>query len=452
MKNILDYLRENYPLVLVLTIVVLATILRIQAYGDIKLSIAGNDTQSYIDASKVPVFSSEMLTGRRLLTTNLLYKIFEPQEEYEILVNGSLGTTRRVVQPSFTGIVIFQLAFSIIGWGFLAFVVAENLRDTLTKSLASAVILLFAFTPQMADWDSILMSESLTFSMFALESAILIKMAFLLYKNQNAKITLWFIAWAIIHFFWTFLRDTNLFTSIVTIFMLVVVLISTQYRKNKYILSSLLFLSFVFIFGFITSSNSTRSQVQLINIYHDDFFSSPLRTEILREMGMPQPYTEEYNSWFQDHATKTLIRFMLTHPGYPTVKIIKDFPISFNEIKQTYFKAPELNPAREVFMSIGDALHPENTTPFLISLLLLIALLQFSFKNIGDSRIWLWIGLWLFLTSSMTLIPTILGDTWAINRHALFSTMLYRMFMWVFTIVLIDIGLTSQTYKEKLKA
>src|SRR5688572_11954330 len=127
MNKIIRRLRENISLVVVICIVIVASILRIQAYGDLRLSIAGNDTQSYIDASQVPLFSSEMLTGRRLLTTNLLYKIFEPQDGYEILVNGSVETTRRVIQPDFTGIVILQLALSLLGWGMLAIIISNHM-------------------------------------------------------------------------------------------------------------------------------------------------------------------------------------------------------------------------------------------------------------------------------------------------------------------------------------
>lgn len=440
MKRIANVLRENSSLVIVLCIVVIAFIIRIQAYGDAKLSIAGNDTQSYIDASQVPLFSSEIFTGRRLLTTNLLYKIFEPQEGYEILVNGSIETTRRVIQPSFIGIVILQLALSLIGWGMLAIVVAKHIRNLFLKITSAIIILLFAFTPQMADWDSILLSESLTFSLFAFTLAILIHIVFLFFKNPNTNIKGWLILWSFVFFIWTFLRDTNLFISVVTILLILVLYFLPFYRKNKVLYFPLAFLILTFVLGFATASQSTRSQVQLINIYKDDLLSSPLRTEILQEMGMPTPYTPEYQIWFEENASLTLVKFMLQYPGYPLGKIVKDFPLSFTEIEQTYFKAPELK-ARATLQIIGDALHPQNKTPFVLSLLLLIGLMQLSIKKIGNSPAWAWIGLWLFISSTAMLIPAILGDTWALNRHALLSTTIYRLCMWLFAIIIIDIAL-----------
>jgi hypothetical protein len=63
-------------------------------------------------------------------------------------------------------------------------------------------------------------------------------------------------------------------------------------------------------------------------------------------------------------------------------------------------------------------------------------------KNSSEtSRPWAWICVWLFLTATTALIPTILGDTWALNRHALFSTMIYRMCMWLFPFIVMDMAL-----------
>ncbi len=411
-------------------------------YGDATLSIAGNDTLSYVESSQAPLFSSEIMTGRRLLSTNLLYKAFEPKAGYKILVNGSVETTRRGFQPGFDGIVILQLVMSIAGWGLFTFIVSEHIKNPVMKVLGTVIILFFAYTPQMADWDSILMSESLTFSLFALQLALLTHIAFSLYKNPDSKILPQLILWAVIYFWWTFLRDTNLFTSLVTIGMTTALLISIRYRKNKYLYGVLGFVAVIFILGLYTSANSTRSLVQITNIYHDDMLPHPARVAALMEWGMPQPNSKEYRAWFPENAQKNLIKFMMTHPGYVATKLAKDFPGAFTEIKQTYFKAPELSPSRDVLMEVGNALHPENTTPFLASLLLLIGLLLLAVKNVGDTtRPWAWIGLWLFLTASITFIPTILGDTWALNRHALFSTMIYRMCMWLFAIIVMDIAL-----------
>lgn len=440
--------QQGYIPFVILGIIIIASIVRIRLYGDPNLSIAGNDTYSYVESSQTPIFSGEIMTGRRLLTTNIIYKIFEPKEGYRIIANGSIGTTRRVFQPGFNNIVILQLIMSIVGWGFLAFIVSEYIKNPFMKILSAVTIVVFAYTPQIADWDSILMSESFTFSLFALQLAILIKLAFLIYKDPNSKMSTYITVWAIIYFLWTFLRDTNLFASLVTIGMIVLLLFSIRYRKNKHLFSILAFITVISILGLSTSSSSTRSLVQIANIYNNDLLPSPSRVIILKELGMPAPDSADYQAWFQENSAKTLIKFMLIHPGYPVTKIVRDFPEAFTEIKQTYFKTPERAQTRESLTVLGDALHPENTTPFLLDLFLLFGIILLAVKNINEtSRPWAWLGIWLFMIAGITLIPTILGDAWALNRHALFSTMIYRLFMWVFSIIFMDLAIEQSVQK-----
>jgi hypothetical protein len=436
--------RKTAQRIVILAIILVASILRIRLYGHPALSISGNDTLSYVEASRVPLFSNEIFTGRRLLTTNLVYKFLEPSEGYQITINGSLETTRRGFQPGFNGIAILQAVLSILGWGALAWGVSDHLKNFSMKLSAAIFILAFAFTPHMADWDSILMSESLTFSLFALQLTILLKMVFALHHEPKANITTWLSAWTVIFFLWTFIKDTNLFTSLVTFGMIAASMVSLRYRKVVALRVTLFVLAGIFILGFVTSSASVRSLVQITNIYNDDLLPSPLRVETLRQIGMPEPGTPDYHAWFPEHAKGTLARFMLTHPGYPLLKIVNDFPMAFEEISQTYFKAPELGSAREILMQIGNALHPENTTPFVMSVILLVGLMLLSHQKADDSRPWAWLGLWVFLTASVALIPTILGDTWALNRHALFSTMIYRLSMWLFAIILMDLALSRE--------
>ncbi|KAA0280463.1 MAG: hypothetical protein EDM79_03745 [Chloroflexi bacterium] len=431
----------------VLVIIILLSFLRVKFYGDPALSIAGNDTISYVEASQVPLFSAEIFTGRRLLTTNLVYKMLEPETGYEILINGSIETTRRGFQPGFDRIVIFQLALSLIGWGILAWLVSRTLRNSWIKITSAVVILAFAFTPHMADWDSILMSESLTFSLFALQLAILIKMVFDLYRDPDAKITGWLIVWGVVSFFWVFLRDTNVFTALMTLGMIAVLLVSPKYRKKKTLIGTMIFLALMVVLGLVTARASVRTVVQIRNIYKDDIFPNPGVVAVFQGMGMPVDsfFAPEFEPWLQTDGASTLFRFMLTHPGYVATKLWNDFPDSFTEIKQTYFNARDLNPARDILFEIGNALHPENTTPFLGSILTLLGILLLAGKNIGDSRPWAWLGLWLFFTATLTLVPTILGDTWALNRHALYSTMIFRLTMWLFPIIIIDVALRRET-------
>jgi len=444
-----SYLQKHAIYIVVLGIILAASIIRINIYGDPGLSIATNDTQSYVESSQSPLFSSEMITGRRLLTTNIIYKIFEPKEGYKIKANGSVDTTRRVFQRGFDKIVVFQLFLSIIGWGILAFTISKSIRTPSLKVLSTIIIMLFAFSPQLADWDSVLMAESMNFSLFALQLAILIKLVFSLYKDPNSNATIWLSLWMVIYFLWTFIRPTNLFVSFVTLAMLAGMLLFVKYRKSKHLYSAILFSASLFIIGAVTTGQSERSQNY--DVYQDDLLIYPERVSILKEWGMPDPSSPEFQPWFEKYSTKTMLRFMVTYPGYPTNKIIKDFPQAFNVANQTYFKAPEQWRARNIMIPIGESFHPENTSPFLLNLFMLFCLILIAFKNTkGISRPWAWIGIWLFLSAGVTMILAIIGDTWGLNRHALFSTMVYRILMWINLIVIMDIAITNSTQNNDL--
>lgn len=429
----------------ILALIFAASFMRVEFYGDPALSISGNDTQSYVDASRAPLFSAEMFTGRRLLTTNLVYKLLEPESGYEIRINGSIQTTRRGYQPGFERVVILQLVMSLAGWGMFAWFFSRALRSGWMRAIGALFILLFAFTPHMADWDSILLSESLTFSLFALQLALLVRITFDLFKNPDAKVTGWILTWGFVMFFWVFLRDTNVFTALMTLGMIAVLLVAPRYRGKKVLIGAMLFLALVSILGLATARASVRAVVQIRNIYKDDVFPNPGMVTVFQNMGMPADgfSDPEFEPWLQTEGASTVFRFMVAHPGYVAIKLWNDFPDSFQEIQQTYFTARDLNPARSILFEIGNALHPENTTPFLGSLLSLAGLLILASKNIGDSRPWAWLGLWLFFTAALTLVPTILGDTWALNRHALYSTMIFRLTMWLFPILLADTALLN---------
>jgi hypothetical protein len=318
------------------------------------------------------------------------------------------------------------------------------------RAIGALLILLFAFTPHMADWDSILLSESLTFSLFALQLALLIKMVFALYKDPDANITLWAILWGVVSFFWIFLRDTNVFTALMTLVMIAVLTAAPRYRKKKALIGAMVFLLLAAVLGLVTARASVRAVVQVRNIYKDDIFPNPGLVAAFQEMGMPADdfIAPEFEPWLQTEGASTLFRFMLTRPGYVASKLWRDFPDSFYEIEQTYFTARDLNPSRDILVEIGDALHPEGPASFLGSILPLVGILLLASKNIEDSRPWAWLGLWLFFSATLTLIPTILGDTWALNRHALYSTTIYRLTMWLFPIVVADIALRREPANE----
>jgi len=443
-------LSEKHGTYVVLILVIAWAVFRLYAYGSPSLSIAGNDTATFIEGSQVPLFSAEMMTGRRLLTTNLLYKAFEPENGYQILVNGSQKTTRRIFQPGFEGITNLQFIVSVLGWSALAISLAFQMKSQLAKIASALIIPAFGFTPQIADWDSILMSESLTFSLFVLQLALLIHIVFSLHKDPDVKLTRWLIVWGAVYFFWANLRDTNNYAALVLVGLTCLALFSPRYRFNKTLIGTVIFGITLFVLGITTFKASDRSLLSTINIYIGDIFPHPARVAFMQEeLGMPQPNTPEFDAWFKDNGVTAVTRFFVSHPGYVTEKLLRDFPYAFKQSVQAYFTIPEKKSLRNGLIILGESLHTEASTPFMLGSLLLLGIFIAAINKTSEiAYSWAWICAFVFMIATIAIIPTILGDTWALHRHTIFSIAMYRLSMWIFAIILIDFSLQQGSIKN----
>jgi hypothetical protein len=147
MKNKISYLIEKWHQIILLIIIILAVSVRIKAQGDPRLSIANNDTASYVSSSEVHLLSWDAFTGRRLFTSNAVFQLLKPDGDYEILVNGSQDTTKRQIQPSFVNMALLQFLFSIISWSIFAVSISHQLRNVFLKILAATLILTLHLCP-----------------------------------------------------------------------------------------------------------------------------------------------------------------------------------------------------------------------------------------------------------------------------------------------------------------
>lgn len=159
MKKNNSFCRWHY--IALFSILILMAIGRIKLYGDLGLSVPTRDTYSFVSASEGPLLSWESMTKRRLFTTNLIYTVFTPPGGFQD-IEPSVDTTWRKIYPGYDKIALFQSLLSILGWAILALALANKIRNGYLKILSTIIILLFGFTPHVADWDSVLGSESLS--------------------------------------------------------------------------------------------------------------------------------------------------------------------------------------------------------------------------------------------------------------------------------------------------
>ena len=418
-------------------------IVRLTSYGDLNLSIANADTTSYIEGGAAPVFSKNMLTKSRLFTTNLLYYFADVQDcEIQAVSYPALQTeTYRAVQPCFDRIAVFQNIVSIIAWSILALVVSKRLSGGYEKLLAVSLITAFGFTPAIADWDSILGSESLTFSLFAICSALVIEACFNIAKGENnGKYSIFINSLAITALvLWAFTRDANIYTLAVLFAMsIIAVIVFPSIRKNKNLLILIATVFITTVVGLQSAMLSRRWETPMTDVFTDLILPHPARVEYMQTLGMPDPASAGYSTWFIKSAPRAYARFLLFHPGYTFTSFSSELGGIFSENIQPYFFSEQTS-ARNALIAVNDILHPSTHLVFILDILLAASLVFSMFRRKNKKFItWVWLGTWLFFSASLTLAVSFFADSIGITRHTMFAVELFRLMMWVFLIILFD--------------
>jgi hypothetical protein len=439
----MEFLKKHKVNFLVWAIVLGMILVRLTSYGDLNLSIANADTPSYTDGGAGPVFTKSIFTKSRLFTTNLLYHFADVQKcELQAISYPARGTvTYRQAQPCFNRIVFFQNIVSMFAWGILALVVVKRLGGGYEKILAASLITAFGFTPAIADWDSVLGSESLTFSLFAAGIASVIEMFFNTAADQNKrKFSVPIISSAVVILgLWAFTRDSNIYTiAVLTTISAISLIFFQEIRKDKIFISFIAALLFFTTVGLQSSMISRRWESPLTNVYTDLLLPYPARLTFLQQLGMPDPSSAEYPEWFNKNAPRAYARFLLLHPGYTFTSFSSELASIFSENTQPYFFSAQTS-ARKALVAINDVLHPNTHIIFILDILLMAALSFALFRRKNKNfTVWVWLGIWLFLSASLTLAVGFIADSTGVIRHTMFAVEIFRLMFWLFLIILFD--------------
>ena len=434
-----------WPVLGVIVIIAIGVFIRLTVYGDLRLSVANLDTPSYVESSEVNPLSWGAFTRQRQFTTNLVYRIFTPNDgyRYRAISSRATGTITRKIDRGFEDIAVLQSTLSIVAWICLAWSFASRLKSGIARIASAGLIILFGFTPQIADWDSVLSAESLSISLFILSFATLIWLAFAYYEQpiNNTMKTLGFGALLVALFFWIFVRDVNTYSLIFLLLLILGIYIVPRFRKTKFFLLAAILICLLLALGQTSTGQRRLRQGVLVDVWATDIQPFPAIMQYFHDKGMPEEGTPEFSIWFNEHAALTYFQFLFDHPAYTTNKFFKDLPIAFEDNVQPYFKANDLK-FRSLLLMVGDYLHPKNATIFFIVVALLLVLLNHAiFQGRPAAYPWAWVMTWAFLTASATMFFSIFGDSWGLLRHALSSTATYRLLTWMLLLIIFDFSL-----------
>jgi hypothetical protein len=449
-QRIADLLGRRWDDGAVILILIAAVWFRLTAYGDLRLSIATLDTQSYMDASRVPLLSWQSFTAERLFGTNLLYRFAGAMDcKVQVLSVPAVGKeSHRQDQTCFEALVLTQTLLSVAGWGLFILGFAKAMTDWFSKIAAAIVLSMFAFVPQIADWDSILSSESLSFSLFALALGFLLLAGRRLRSTStgrnapNGSYSL-AVGGLISLALWSLARDPNVYPVLLFCLMALAAVLLFRARANIAV-AGLVCLLGVSIFGLISSMQSDRWRIPISGAYGDFVLSDPARVQELQRLGMPDPSSDIFRSWFDRHGATSYALILLSHPRFVASTIFNNLDYLFSNNNQPYFKTAEL-PARNLALQIGDWVQVRSSAVVLVGLLATLGLIVVGLRT-RSRRIlaWGWLMSWLLLSGLLTAILTFFADPVGVERHVLFSLVLLRLLMWMGLLVLIDLATTQQ--------
>ncbi|MBN2500975.1 MAG: hypothetical protein JXB38_09385 [Anaerolineales bacterium] len=435
------------------------------------LSITNYDTIAYVGSGEIDFFSLDFFTSNRPATISLTYKLLEPKTEYQYtnLVSPAENIkSPKTYQPGFDRVAITQAIFSTLTWSLLAVVIYRQLRQPFLKLSGALLVLLFAFSPQLADWDSILMSESISISFYALVLALTLELTAKIAQVETGwdrSTKLLMAVWLLVVVFWIFARDTNAYMLLVFAVVLGLGLLIPKLRPHfnlSYTLVVVALLLGLFFFHNRTLFMSSRWINPFFNNLLRDVLPYADRTQFFTDNGMPLTdemlgfvdgpgnqkgffEIEPLVAWVNEKGSTTYLKFILSKPAVTWERFISKAALVFSENTQPFFIPDyEVTPRWVFFM--GDLLHPKSNSVYLAAALACLGFLISAHRSQSRALVGLaWIGAFFLLGQLGLLFMSLMGDALGLVRHAMGTAIHLRLSLWVFSCFILDgIGLAMQ--------
>ena len=455
----MKFIKNNFFNLIILIIFAIGIYFRATWYGDLRLSIANAETDSYINSSRASIFSWKIFAGQRLFTTNLIYKMANDSENCPITSYGKPGIGEeddREIQPCFDRIALLQNFLAMFGWCFLGWMLARHLKNPFIKVVAATFVMLFGFTPQIAEWDSVLSPEALSLSMFAIVLGIALELAFRVAKSKTplkTKTEKFLLAVLVATFLlWAFVRDVHLYAIPITLVLITPLFFIKSFRQAKALIATFIILLIFFMVGYISARDSYRAtRYPLMNSLDAYIWPYPARVEFFRNYGMPDMEgptyfdSPKYQAWADENAAKAYAIFLVSHPRFVITTLWENMDLLTGDYAQPYFFTNEVK-NRDFMLVIGEMVNPESGVVYLLTLVLVIVLfIQTLSKRVPNLSAWTWLAVWVYGIAAATLFISYFGDTAGLRRHILPSVEMFRLFLIIFLMPFLDLSLTEKT-------
>lgn len=455
----------------VVVILVIGARIRLNAYGNFCEALLTSDSEKFIALSGEDVFSIDFFTSNRPAFITIAYKL--ARVDPAMLITEYSRPERLIPPQVYTDLNClsgWQTAMSIFSWSVLALVLAGKVRSNWLRMVIAALVLGFAYVPQLTDWDRVIQSESLSFSMWALTFAMSIEFVARILRDKKAirwSTWLFFALWGLMLVSWGFSRDTNIYMILLIGVSSALALLIPAARKNisvPFLLTVALFCLAVFGLQNSLLYRSDRWMNSFFNNLNMRILPYPEREAWFIERGLPTPEplykyanilggSYDYDraeiadliAWTAENGSGLYTQYLLTHPCWTFSHAWKVARIPFLENLQSYSK-PDFELVSPYVYLIGDVLHPKTSTVVWVQLAMLLGLTGLvGFGPLNQRRRDILIVFSLFFVGELgMLFVSIHGDALGLIRHALVSVMPLRLNLWLLTIWLLDGNLCSE--------
>ncbi|MHC1740432.1 MAG: hypothetical protein AB9897_04905 [Anaerolineaceae bacterium] len=412
------------------------------------------DTLSYVSQAVQPITSANFWFGVRPFTLPLVYKIF------------GLNLVNYVQYQNFSIIVHFQFLVGLIAWLVLAFAISTKFKNAVSKIVSVILIFLLCLGLQNSLWDKLMLSESLSNSLFILLLSLWILTEKIIPSKKTWIRTGFLVFSIIISIFYAFIRDTNAYVLFCAGGCFIIYGFIRKTPKEYKRIALICGFSFVSIFmlSWLNSSMTTRWVYPLVHVLQDRKTSEPALVDYFSENGIdlfekfPTPLTTSKTGisitseksaqdlYLMNTSKKVYLKFLLTHPGYLIAEPFNNLDSLINPISTEYrysFKVtmPWVN-------SLSNIIYWNSSWVLLLGILFCAISLKMA---AASDRALLWMILFLLLS----VIPIALliwhADTFEIERHAEQIMIQTRLGFWLAGLCSIDDIVTKFGYRKNAK-
>ncbi len=419
------------------------------------------DTAWYVETADEPLNSLDFWAGMRPFTLPLFYKLTGVTQANYLDAN--------VIRDT----VDAQYWFSIFSWAALALAFSMQMRQSWLRPLTFGLILFFSLNLEVSLWESLLLSESLSFSIFAL------LIAAWLWWNAAAKkplppqtgMAFVFLA-ALLTILYSFTRESNQYFAVFGALLFPIAgFFGRVPRQNRKFYWAYLLL----FFGVIVVKNLSFGASDLWQIHMADLLALrilpdakaveyfvaaglPMSENLLKISAMPgheyQPYLlndlqmAAAMNWINQYGVATYAKFLITHPLDSVIAPLQQLPSILSGDNLEYHLPRFGVPTIPFWLqTLTVRFYPRNASALWSFLgLMSFGSVVYFFSKRELSSAWLTVAV--FLLSLYPLMFIVWhGNPIEIERHAAPVGIQFRLAGWMAVALLLD-QLTKDNHRD----